>query len=364
MARKRINVFNLSFLDIMSCGFGAVILFYMIISAQVAKRSDVVNAELLAESHMLEEEVLDGRKNLVRLTNTEEALRTDKVVAEGEARRLQSQIEELLLELAEYDDTSLAKEDSVEQLKADIKRLEEAKKRLAAEAASDDEKGQNLRSYTGQGNRQYLTGMKMGGRRILILVDGSSSMLGQTYVNIIRYRNMADEMKIRAPKWRRAVRAVDWITTQLPANAQFQMMVFNETTQSLFAGSNGKWLPVGDGSKVSEGVELLKSHVPGKGTSLYRAFDAVGAMDPPPDNIYLLTDGLPTQGKSPPATSRMVQPETRIKYFIEAIKRLPRKVPVNVLLYPMDGDPDAAGYFWQLVLETQGSFMTPSVDWP
>ena len=43
MARKRFTTFNLSFLDIMSCGFGAVVLFYMIISAQVSVRADKEN---------------------------------------------------------------------------------------------------------------------------------------------------------------------------------------------------------------------------------------------------------------------------------------------------------------------------------
>ncbi len=35
MARREVNVFNLSFLDVMSCGLGAVILFFMVINAQV-----------------------------------------------------------------------------------------------------------------------------------------------------------------------------------------------------------------------------------------------------------------------------------------------------------------------------------------
>ncbi|SVC98717.1 uncharacterized protein METZ01_LOCUS351571, partial [marine metagenome] len=32
MARRQFNVFNLSFLDVIACGFGAVILFFMIIN--------------------------------------------------------------------------------------------------------------------------------------------------------------------------------------------------------------------------------------------------------------------------------------------------------------------------------------------
>jgi hypothetical protein len=54
MARKRFTTFNLSFLDVMSCGFGAVVLFYMIINAQVSVRADKENSTLLAETNLLE----------------------------------------------------------------------------------------------------------------------------------------------------------------------------------------------------------------------------------------------------------------------------------------------------------------------
>ena len=46
MARKRRDMgsFNLSFLDCMCCGFGAVVLFFMIITASAAERKDMLPA--------------------------------------------------------------------------------------------------------------------------------------------------------------------------------------------------------------------------------------------------------------------------------------------------------------------------------
>ena len=67
MARRQFNVFNLSFLDIMACGLGAVVLFFMIISAQVSFRADQADIKLVSDTFRLEEKVLDGIKNLVRL---------------------------------------------------------------------------------------------------------------------------------------------------------------------------------------------------------------------------------------------------------------------------------------------------------
>ena len=39
-------------------------------------------------------------------------------------------------------------------------------------------------------------------------------------------------------------------------------------------------------------------------------------------------------------------------------------IPVNIILMPLEGDPSAAAVFWQLAQYTQGSFLTPSKDWP
>jgi hypothetical protein len=39
---------------------------------------------------------------------------------------------------------------------------------------------------------------------------------------------------------------------------------------------------------------------PPDGTSLINAFDYLQTLSPVPDNIFLITDGLPTQGKTPP----------------------------------------------------------------
>ena len=96
MARRQFDVFNLSFLDVMACGLGAIVLFYMIITAQVTVRSQNANTELFAETNRLEEEVLEGRKDLIRVRNSLESKQQEQVVTEGETRRLQEELEQLL----------------------------------------------------------------------------------------------------------------------------------------------------------------------------------------------------------------------------------------------------------------------------
>jgi len=103
--------------------------------------------------------------------------------------------------------------------------------------------------------------------------------------------------------------------------------------------------------------------VPDGGTSLHNAFAALRSLDPPPDNVYLLTDGLPTQGAKQPR-GKTVSPARRLSHFREALEVLPSRVPVNVILFPMEGDPDAAISFWLLAQRSGGSLLSPSRDWP
>jgi hypothetical protein len=54
-------------------------------------------------------------------------------------------------------------------LQSDIKSLEEEIKRLLALKKQQDAAGKQIRTFKGEGDRQYLTGLKLGGQRTLIL---------------------------------------------------------------------------------------------------------------------------------------------------------------------------------------------------
>ena len=125
MARRReFNVISMSFLDAMTCGFGAVILFFMIINAQVKVTTEDDPTDLMAETRKIEVEILEGRKDLVLAKNTMDDLEEEKQEAEGQIAQIIALIEQLRAELAEYDDDTLATIERVEQLQSDIKSLE------------------------------------------------------------------------------------------------------------------------------------------------------------------------------------------------------------------------------------------------
>lgn len=365
MARRRFHVYSMSFLDIISCGFGAVVLFFVIINAQVRLRADAERIDLLSESTLLEEEVLEGRKDLLQLRGERDTLDEQRAAAIEELQELRERLAALLAELAEYERLGTQSQESVDKLRADVDRLKELQEELESRVAQAEEgTGQRVRSFEGRGARQYLTGMQMGGDRVMILVDASASMLGRTYIDVLRFRLMDEELKPRAPKWVQVVNSVDWITTRLEPQQRFQVYLFGVEHRSILEGTDGEWLSVADGARVSEAIEALRRFAPAGGTSLHAAMRAIRAMRPLPDNVYLLTDGLPTQGASPPSRVGWVDSRARERFFTRAARDLPSGIPVNVLFYPMDGDPAATGYFWLMASQSRGSFVSVSRDWP
>ncbi|MEO0578625.1 MAG: VWA domain-containing protein [Pseudomonadota bacterium] len=353
----------MSFLDCMCCGFGAVILFFMIINATVAINSEAENAELMSETDKLDQEVLDGRKNLVKLRNVLESVEDERVQTDGESARILERIQEIEQELSEFDKDSIARKASIEQLRADVETLKKERERLLAAAAEEENPGNNVRTFIGEGDRQYLTGLKVGGTNSLILVDRSASMLARDLVNFFRRRNMSEEQKLSSAKWRHVVASVDWISSQMRPETQFQVYMFNEEPEPVIEGTDGVWLEVGEGNTLGEVVRTLRRTPPEGGTNLQAAFRVIEKMVPRPDTVFLLTDSMPTQGDRGPSGNFVTGPE-RLRLFREAARDVPSGIPINILLYPMEGDYNAPVEFWMLAYASGGSMMSVSTDWP
>ncbi|HXY77097.1 MAG TPA: VWA domain-containing protein [Steroidobacteraceae bacterium] len=360
MARRRtIEVFTLSFLDCICCGFGAVILFYTIVSARSGTVSLEVTDNLTAEVSRLREEVTSGQRNLVELRDALTTTRNESASATRASERLVASLTTSREEIATADKETLARRAHIEELKSDIRSLEESTKRLEAGSLERAPPGQSVHSAA---ERRYITGLTLRGHHVLILLDVSASMLHEDLVTILRMRNQDDAHKRAAAKWRRAVAIVDWLMTQVPAGASYQVFTFNTQAQPLMASAPG-WIEAGDTSARTQVMEALEKLVPANGTSLYNAFAASGRLSPLPDQIVLITDGLPTQGHVV-GQRRYVNSNERMRLFDEAIPQLPAHVPVDSVLLPMKGDLQAAHRFWHLARITDGTLLMPAKDWP
>jgi hypothetical protein len=364
MARRRrtVEVFTLSFLDCICCGFGAVILFYTIVSAQAGMQGTRSNDQLQAEVNRLEEQVQAGSRNLVVLHNQIDRAASETVSDEAKIRSLASTLEARREQVSTYSTTSVARHESIEKLKADIQSLQEGKRRLEAGSMDKTPPGQQISTFRENGgDRRYITGIKLTGKHILILLDVSASMLHEDVVTILRLRNADDNTKRNAAKWRRAVDTVTWLTTQIPPGSQYQIYVFNTQARALLPDTAGKWIGAGDAPTLARELANLHVIVPAEGTSLYNVFAAAKSLSP--DQIVLITDGLPTQGKSA-GMRKYVDSAARVRLFDDAVGQLPDHVPVDSILLPMLGDLQAAHRFWNLARLTNGTLLMPSKDWP
>ena len=363
MRKREISPFSLSFLDIMFCGFGAVVLLVMILNGQVLQKREVKKEDLQGE---LDRVTALYDFALAHLTKQQNNVRATEI-EEGELGR---QVNQLLVKIQETrqqtQEITASAPDQERAIKA-IERqkavLENVKKLLESKAFVKPEPDTRLIGFTGDGQRQYLTGLKLGGDRTLILIDASASMLDEVIVNIVRRKLMNAESRRRAPKWRRVIRSLHWLVANLQADKRFQVYYFNTEAQPVIAGTDGRWLSTSDANRLNEAIASVRQLAPENGTSLHKAFAVLRRLKPPPDSVILMTDGLPTQGLRA-KRANTISAKDRLKLFEAAISRLPGGIPINTLLFPLEGDPTAAEAFWRLAITTRGSFITPSRNWP
>lgn len=357
--RRAFSIFTLAFLDVMCCGFGAVVLLFMILKHEAIVKETVQQVDLSAEVALLEQELSQAH------AEAESTIR--------DATAIDDQLAALLTESAAAREALVAArsaqkptsapavtQQDVAALRAALRKLETERKQLLSELNATS---QQVRAFAGEGDREYLTGIKMGGKRTLILLDASASMLDDTIVNVIRRRNMDDATKRRSEKWQQAIDTVDWISARFTPGAQYQVYAFNDEVRAVLPGSDGAWLATDNRAEFNQTIDAVRQLIPSGGSNLAKALQVLRTLQPQADNVFLVTDGLPTQGLSG-SRQRTVTGKQRIQYFEQARSQLPDGSPVNVILLPMEGDPMAPWAYWGLAMLTRGSFLTPAYDWP
>ena len=345
----------------MACAFGATILLYNLVNHGSQLEGARVDNIRTAEVKKIEIEILAEQQNQIILRNSLTLVDDAVLTTEQSIRDNLKAIEALTQQLLEAQSAQGLGTDGIEALKTALVKLQAERDTLTLSVAEAE--GNDLRTMVGEGDRQYLTGLNLGGRHILVLLDVSGSMLDETLVNIIRRRNLPEAEQRASEKWQRGLRTVDWITANLPRDVQFQIIQFSTTARSALPETNGEWLQTSDTEALDASLAALQALTPGNGSNLHAAFTAAAALDPQPDNIFLITDGLPTQGATP-SKEYNVTPEQRLKLFQNAMSVVNLSIPINVILFPMEGDPFASPSFWRLAQITGGAFLSPARDWP
>jgi hypothetical protein len=350
--RRKAEGFNLAFLDIMSCGLGAVILVFMLVKHNVGN-STVETDLLTGDIQRLELQQEELQQTLLQLQDISQSEAEKIAVLKDRLAQLRQALSSKELSLSQ-------KQDRLAALKNDISTRPVAKK----DDLVEDDRG---------GEENYLMGLKVEGRRIAVLMDSSASMTDEALINIIKRKNGSAEGKKRGPKWVRTIKTARWLLARLPRTSQVTVISYNDSVKTL---GGTRWLQADRPETLKTLYDDLEAIVPEGATNLQKGLQALsgrGATD-----LYLITDGLPTVGESRYASlnpfagcssllgrSTTISGECRVKLFRQTVQdSSPGGVKVNVVLLPIEGDPDAINEYWGWAAQTGGLVISPAVSWP
>ncbi len=356
MRRRGLTPFSLAFLDIMSCGLGAVILVFLIIKH--ADESNPVNTNRFENDIAFQIEHQKTLEKQIEVLDRELAERTERLL------QIRNQLASALIETSKIDGQSASLREQADIARADIEKVQQQTEDAVVEIENE-------------GNRNYLIGMKVEGKRIVMLLDSSASMMAPDIIDIIRLKNSSDSQKLNAPKWTWSKRILQWLTAQLPKESRVRIMTFSSETVD--HNSQKTWTDATQSKEVTLSLQSALDVVPNNGTNLEQAFEAVSRLNPNPDSLYIITDGLPTlHGDLGTfdldritscfrSTSSTVTPKCRGEFFLRAMRKLYNLLPdikTNVVLLPIEGDPGAAVGYWLLANQNNGILIAPTESWP
>ncbi len=352
MARKKkgLQPLSMAFLDVICCGFGAIILLFVLTSGKKSAHHVNQLSDTEIDLGRMRMDIQSEERILVQLAESIEEIKKKLKDRKKREIEISSSLKDRTTDLS----LLLAQLAEMEELRAtllgDMENLPTVPEEVPIPMPNPVK-------------RQYLTDFKLDGERVLFLIEASGGMLDDTIDGAIERLGDRDEIKRQAPKWLRTLKAVEWMITALKAPSRYQIIFFNKEIDSVISLRAGEWLEITDRQTLAEALEKMREYTPKGGANLERAFFYVGGMNPRPDNIILFVDGLPTLSDSVPA-GPIIDQSARERMFSAAKRQTPTGIPVNVIMMPMSGDPGAATNFWLLSTKTEGSFICPSKTWP
>lgn len=344
----------LAFLDVMACGLGVAILLFLIVKHNTGS-SDTESSQQETEENRVE--------LLAQLNEQKDRLGQELAFAEQQKnlRRERS------AQLSEIE----AKQQTLADLNRQIQSETIRKTKLEQEVvATQPRQATDILEDSQVGEEQYLLGLEVKGQNIAILIDRSASMTDELLIEIISRKIRSDSDKKKGPKWKRTLRTVKWLLNRVPEKSNVIAVVFNDRARIL---NGGRWATGRDGNALQAIVDEVAQLVPTGATNLEAALKTLKTVSPSPSDIYIITDGLPTKSSSSPILlsrcrnkATVVSGECRKAYFQRSLSSAapPRGRKVNVILLPLEGDPEAAPQYWAWTAKTGGLLLIPSTNWP
>ena len=334
---------SLSFIDIMACGLGAVALMFIFVKeAKFSPLNTDYSQEATSALDSIEALKLQSNQNQITLNS------------------LENRINELIKQI---DNTELELKNS-EQV---VSELSQANKDILDEIKLAN---QNKTVINKPLKKIYLSGCNVSGKKIILLLDKSLSMLDKNLVEIFRFSASSTNIQNQAPKWVKGKKIMEWLIEDLPEDSEVLLATFNENLS--VDVNQGQWTTAKDRATLYRQFVALSSTPPINSTNLENSILQLKLWSDA-DSIYLVTDGLPTnaiqkQYERGCFSGTTVTGKCRIMFFerfSEALdKTFARNTIFNTILLKMEGDPFAPYYFSYETSKRNGCFLTPSENWP
>lgn len=355
MSKKRKeDGFNLAFLDVMACGLGAVLMILIVLKFNANTPIPSEQIERLAqELSNIEERSQETQKSIEQVNQ--------KIAQENASiNEVKQQINELLA----------LKRDAASAIEKQQAVLADLQQSIAASASKQSD---DLLTTPGVGEENYLLGLKVQGKRIVILFDSSASMTDEMLLDILKRKIQSDAVKQAGPKWQRSKRILTWMLARLPKDARVTVVSFNQQARVL-GGKAGIAASDADGLKAL--VNDIETVVPSQGTNLQMALQEASKAEPNMSTLYVITDGLPTKlstgsgfnssrnCKPSDPTQKTISGACRFDVFKHTFARFAPRVETNIVLLPLEGDTQAPSAFWNWANITGGLMISPASTWP
>ncbi len=352
---RRNGEFNLAFLDVMACGLGAVLLILIIVNFQ--DDTPIPSSEI----ERLEQELQSLQSQMEQAQALAESAKEQKEQLNDASVQEAKNVQSLIV-------TKLSLQQQIAEKKAVIAQLQDA---IAAMAPIEADDSIDLPEVS---EEQYLLGLTVEGKQIGILVDASASMTDQELIQIIKRKLGSDKQKQAGPKWQRTKRILKWLIARIPEQSRVTLLAYNESAEMI--GPNAI-INARSSKALKSLLTDIESIVPHTGTNLLKGLQEISRLNPNMTDLYIITDGLPSllPNTSGFSGSRNCKPfkgqqktitgECRSELMQWTMRMNPLSgVKTNIVLLPLEGDPQAPAHYWQWSNFTGGTFIQPAPTWP
>lgn len=381
--------FGLSFLDILCCGLGAVVLLLLV----VRHGQQPVQVEVPTVTQIQE------------LQAIRKAITEAKIVAE----QAQEEQDKLELTVKEQRDNARSIADAGAPTSPTLNAILEVIKEISTEDAELQRLQQEFAALDTENAKVIPTPVptprKVSGAvegiklvdidRVAVLFDISASMLHRSLVEIVKLKASEEIIQVRARKWRQALNAAAWAYDSISLQSRYKVLMFSENVYDTSGNKVNAHYDISGNKVNAENLawdmknkedlpgfrEMLRNLIPKAGTDLELALRSLDTLVPRPQKLLIITDGLPNQAQMlsmaqrvamPGCSSNSISPnsttnsECRLSIALASIAQHAARlsgIPIDVILLPLDGDSMAIRFYSLVTSAAGGRVLTPSQDW-